>query len=63
MPPSPSPYQLSVSFAHKFLSRYQYDIYEQSWHMVKRLLIDGACASQLGGQSQGEGTELVIGQV
>ena len=61
LPPSPSPYQLSVSFAHKFLSRYQYDIYEQSWHMVKRLLIDGA--SQLGGEKRGEGTELVIGQV
>ena len=61
MHPSPSPYQLSVSFAHKFLSRYQYDIYEQSWHMVKRLLIDGA--SQLGGEKRGEGTELVIGQV
>ena len=49
-----------MSFAHKFLSRYQYDIYEQSWHMVKRLLIDGASTL---GERQGEGTELVIGQV
>ena len=57
VPLSSSPYQLSVSFAHKFLSRYQYDIYEQSWHMVKRLLIDGVSLGE-----GWEGTELVIGQ-
>ena len=57
VPLSSSPYQLSVSFAHKFLSRYQYDIYEQSWHMVKRLLIDGVSLGE-----NLEGTELVIGQ-
>ena len=61
VPLSSSPYQLSVSFAHKFLSRYQYDIYEQSWHMVKRLLVDGVSLGEREWDDW-EGTELVIGQ-
>jgi hypothetical protein len=39
LPLSSSPYQLSVTFAHKFLSRYQYDIFQQSWEMVKQLVM------------------------
>ena len=38
IPLSSSPYQLSVSFSHRFLSRYQYDIYHQSWCMVRQML-------------------------
>ena len=34
---SSAPYQLSVTFSHKFLSRYQYDIFSQSWQMIKEL--------------------------
>ena len=37
LPLSSSPYQLSVTFSHKFLSRYQYDIFSQSWQMIKEL--------------------------
>ena len=38
LPLSSSPYQLSVSFTHNFLNRYNYDIFEQSWVMVRNLL-------------------------
>lgn len=38
LPLSSAPYQLSVTFSHTFLCRYQYDIYSQSWQLVKRLL-------------------------
>eukprot|EP00094_Tigriopus_californicus_P009796 TCALIF_09445-PA protein Name:"Similar to Gtf3c1 General transcription factor 3C polypeptide 1 (Rattus norvegicus)" AED:0.03 eAED:0.04 QI:37/0.71/0.62/1/0.85/0.87/8/0/1945 len=38
LPLNASPYQLSVSFAHKFLNRYQHDIYEQSWIMTRKIL-------------------------
>ena len=39
-PLTSSPYQLSVTFAHKFLSRYQHDIFHQSWVMLKQILSD-----------------------
>jgi len=38
LPLSSSPYQLSVTFSHTFLNRYQYDIYSQSWQMLKVFL-------------------------
>ena len=40
LPLSSSPYQLSVSFTHKFLNRYHFDIYQQSWHVVKELAVN-----------------------
>ena len=52
--PSAAPYQLSVSFSHKILSRYQYDIYHQSWLMTKQLI--------QGHLDDGNGTEVIIGQ-
>lgn len=55
VPLTSSPYQLSVSFSHKFLSRYQYDIYEQSWTMAKQLLKGSK-------RRGGGGTEVVIGK-
>ena len=38
LPLSSAPYQLSVTFSHKFLSRYHYDIFHQSWSLVRDLL-------------------------
>ena len=38
LPLSSSPYQLSVTFSHTFLNRYQYDIFSQSWQMMKIFL-------------------------
>ncbi len=64
MPASNRQLQLSVTFSHKFLSRYQYDIFEQSWTMCKRLLLDGAAQQQQArpGPAYGwEGTEVVVG--
>eukprot|EP00095_Tigriopus_kingsejongensis_P011852 maker-scaffold493_size155937-snap-gene-0.21 protein:Tk11852 transcript:maker-scaffold493_size155937-snap-gene-0.21-mRNA-1 annotation:"general transcription factor 3c polypeptide 1" len=54
LPLNASPYQLSVSFAHKFLNRYQHDIYEQSWMMTRKIL-----ENEVIGQ---RGTEVVINQ-
>merc|ERR1719180_350109 len=51
LPLSSAPYQLSVTFAHTFLCRYQYDIYHQAWQQVRSLLAN-----------PGEQTEIVIGQ-
>jgi len=48
---SSSPYQLSVTFSHSFLNRYQYDIYSQSWQMLKTFL-----------SNSNEFTEILIGQ-
>ena len=52
LPLSSSPYQLSVTFSHTFLNRYQYDIYSQSWLMLKKLLAAGP----------GHFSDIVIGQ-
>ena len=38
LPLSSSPYQMSVTFSHTFLCRYQYDIYSQSWRLAKQLM-------------------------
>jgi len=51
LPVSSSPYQLSVSFSHKFLSRYQYDIYHQSWQLLRQLLL---------GKVEGSSVELSV---
>jgi len=51
LPLSSSPYQLSVTFAHSFLNRYQYDIYSQSWKMMKLFL-----------NNSNQFTEIQIGQ-
>ena len=51
VPLSNSPYQLSVTFSHKFLTRYQYDIYGEAWALAKRLAA---------GRARDEGTEVVI---
>merc|ERR1719193_3032968 len=51
LPLSSSPYQLSVTFSHTFLNRYQYDIYSQSWQMLKTFL-----------SNSNEFTEILIGQ-
>ena len=51
LPLSSVPYQLSVTFAHTFLCRYQYDIYHQAWQHIRALLAN-----------PGEQTEIVIGQ-
>merc|ERR1712130_12736 len=51
LPLSSAPYQLSVTFAHTFLCRYQYDIYHQAWQQIRSLLAN-----------PGEQTEIVIGQ-
>jgi len=51
LPLSSSPYQLSVTFSHSFLNRYQYDIYSQSWQMLKTFL-----------SNSNEFTEILIGQ-
>ena len=40
LPLSSSPYQMSVSFAHKFLNRYNFEIYQQAWHIVRELVND-----------------------
>ena len=53
LPLSSSPYQLSVSFTHNFLNRYNYDIFEQSWEMVRNLLTK---------KLSGEGTEILINE-
>ncbi len=42
VPLSSAPYQLSVSFAHKLLSRYQYDIYSEAWNMFKQLIYNSS---------------------
>ncbi len=52
MPLSNSPYQLSVTFSHKLLSRYQYDIFQQSWQLTKQILH---------GSARGVGAEVVVG--
>jgi hypothetical protein len=51
LPLSSAPYQLSVTFSHTFLCRYQYDLYSQAWATTRGLL----AAPQ-------EFTELVAGQ-
>jgi len=51
LPLSSSPYQLSVTFSHTLLCRYQYDIYTQSWQLAGRLL-----------NSQDQHTDVVINQ-
>merc|ERR1719273_121741 len=51
LPLSSAPYQLSVTFAHTFVCRYQYDIYHQAWQQVRTLLANPH-----------EQTEIVIGQ-
>ena len=51
LPLSSSPYQLSVSFTHNFLNRYNYDIFEQSWNMMLQLL-----------SNRGGGTEILINE-
>lgn len=51
LPLSSAPYQLSVTFSHTFLSRYQYDIYSQAWALNSRLL-----------KKPGHFQEIVIGQ-
>ena len=55
LPLSSAPYQLSVTFSHIFLCRYQYDIYSQSWQLARKLL-----QSSLG--SEEEYTEIVCNQ-
>ena len=38
LPLSSAPYQLSVSFSHRLLSKYHYDVFHQSWIFLRRLL-------------------------
>ncbi|XP_069959232.1 general transcription factor 3C polypeptide 1 isoform X2 [Cherax quadricarinatus] len=38
LPLSTSPFQLSVTYLHVFNLKYQYEIFSQSWQMLKRLL-------------------------
>ena len=55
LPLSSAPYQLSVTFSHTFLCRYQYDIYTQSWQLARRLLEESILSSD-------DYTEIVINQ-
>lgn len=55
LPLSSAPYQLSVTFSHTFLCRYQYDIYSQSWNLARRLLEESVLNSD-------DYTEIVISQ-
>ena len=55
LPLSSAPYQLSVTFSHTFLCRYQYDIYSQSWNLSRRLLEESVLSSD-------DYTEIVINQ-
>ncbi|CAB4067998.1 GTF3C1 [Lepeophtheirus salmonis] len=40
LPLSSSPYQLSVTFSHVFLNRYQHEIYHQSWDFIKNVVLE-----------------------
>ena len=67
LPLSSAPYQLSVTFAHTFLCRYQYDIYHQVKHVCRRTseLTHSLQAWQQVRSllaNPGEQTEIVIGQ-
>eukprot|EP00092_Neocalanus_flemingeri_P000749 GFUD01000793.1.p1 GENE.GFUD01000793.1~~GFUD01000793.1.p1 ORF type:complete len:1909 (+),score=561.12 GFUD01000793.1:540-5729(+) len=55
LPLSSAPYQLSVTFSHTFLCRYQYDIYTQSWYLARGLLEESILSSD-------DYTEIVINQ-
>merc|ERR1719483_20324 len=55
LPLSSAPYQLSVTFSHTFLCRYQYDIYTQSWQLARKLLTESVLSSD-------DYTEIVINQ-
>uniref|UniRef100_A0A6A7FY16 General transcription factor 3C polypeptide 1-like n=1 Tax=Hirondellea gigas TaxID=1518452 RepID=A0A6A7FY16_9CRUS len=37
LPLSASPFQLSMSYIHKFVTKYQYDVYNNCWNLLKRL--------------------------
>lgn len=37
LPLSASPFQLSMSYIHKFVTKYQYDVFDQCWSFLKRL--------------------------
>jgi len=60
LPLSSAPYQLSVTFSHIFLCRYQYDIYSQSWQLARKLL--QASTSQAVSETENDFTEIVCNQ-
>ena len=60
LPLSSTPYQLSVTFTHTFLCRYQYDIYSAAWEQVRALLAAPGVLQELAvGQEGGRAAAVV----
>ena len=55
LPLSASPFQLSMSYIHKFVTKYQYDVYHNCWSLLKKLK-----ASYLSAYSSGKTPEDLV---